>query len=73
MAHAATYPDVYPKAGVFTRLNAWFFATMEKIAENNPRIRRVRKLEALSDAQLAALGIRRADIVHHVFRDAYYR
>ena len=46
MAHAATYPDVYPKAGVFTRLNAWFFATMEKIAENNPRIRRVPHAQA---------------------------
>lgn len=73
MAHAATYTDVYPKAGVLTRLMAWTVATMDTIAETNPRMRRVRNLQAMTDTQLAALRIKREDIVHHVFRDVYYR
>ncbi|MFZ5962186.1 DUF1127 domain-containing protein [Thalassococcus sp. BH17M4-6] len=73
MAHAASHHDVYPKAGVFTRLTAWFHDTIEHMAENHPRLRRVRALEAMSDAQLDALRIKRSEIVDHVFRDCYYR
>ena len=72
MAQATTNTDLYPKAGVLTRLAAWVLETIEQIAENNPRLVRVRKLQAMSDAQLAALRIRREDIVHHVFRDVYF-
>ena len=36
------------------------------------RVQKVRDLEALSDAQLAELGIPRDQIVRHVFRDVYY-
>lgn len=43
--------------------------TMENIALSNPRLRQIERLSALSDEQLAARGLRREDIVRHVFRD----
>lgn len=43
-----------------------------RIAESNHRIRRVEYLQSLSDEQLAARGIRRDAIVHHVFSDVMY-
>ncbi|MBS0126336.1 DUF1127 domain-containing protein [Thetidibacter halocola] len=45
---------------------------LSNIAESNHRIREVERLNALSDAQLKSLGLRRQDIVRHVFRDVYY-
>ncbi|WGW03539.1 DUF1127 domain-containing protein [Tropicibacter oceani] len=72
MAQATTNTDFYPKAGVLTRISAWFWEAMATISENNPRLRRVRALQALSDAQLAELKIKREEIVHHVFKDVYY-
>ncbi|MBU2962514.1 DUF1127 domain-containing protein [Citreicella sp. C3M06] len=53
-----------------------FFAALGNaivaIGEANPRLRRVEALQRLSDEQLAAKGLRREDIVRHVFRDVYY-
>ncbi|SMY07080.1 DUF1127 domain-containing protein [Flavimaricola marinus] len=72
MAHAIPNNDFYPKVDVLSRIGNWFSATIVSIAENNPRMRRVHTLQAMSDAQLAALGIKRDDIVHLVFRDVYY-
>lgn len=43
-----------------------FFATwMDKLARTD----QIEALNALSDAQLAARGLRREDIVRHVYRD----
>ncbi len=42
------------------------------MAESNTRIRKVEALSALSDEQLKERGIRREDIVRHVFSDALY-
>ncbi|MBO9395769.1 MULTISPECIES: DUF1127 domain-containing protein [unclassified Shimia] len=39
------------------------------LIENNSRIQQVDRLNALTDAQLAARGLKREDIVQHVFRD----
>lgn len=36
------------------------------------RVAEIERLQALSDDDLAARGLRREDIVHHVFRDLYY-
>lgn len=33
---------------------------------------RIEALEAKTDAELAEIGLRRENIVHHVFRDLYY-
>lgn len=36
------------------------------------RYEQVQRLQAKTDVELAALKIRREDIVHHVFKDLYY-
>ncbi|WP_299970618.1 hypothetical protein [uncultured Roseobacter sp.] len=38
----------------------------------NARAERVQALQAKTDEELAALNIKRDEIVHHVFRDLYY-
>ncbi len=42
------------------------------ISEGNSRLAEVKQLNALSDVQLAQRGLKREDIVRHVFRDAHY-
>ncbi|WP_340286405.1 hypothetical protein [Sulfitobacter pontiacus] len=39
---------------------------------NSGRMRQVTFLQSKTDEELAAMGIKRDDIVHHVFRDTYY-
>lgn len=39
------------------------------LMENNSRVQLVDQLNAMSDEQLAARGLKRQDIVRHVFRD----
>ncbi len=73
MAHAISYTDTYPKAPLLTRIAEGFASWMDSYAENHPRMRGIRALEAMSDAQLAKRGIKREDIVYHVFRDTFYR
>ena len=36
------------------------------------RYEQVQRLQAKSDAELADLGLKRDEIVHHVFKDLYY-
>ena len=43
-----------------------------RAGEASSRIHRVEALRAKTDAELAAIGIKRDDIVHHVFKDLYY-
>lgn len=47
-------------------------AAIISISEANSRVRHVEALTALSDEQLKARGLRREDIVRHVFSDALY-
>ena len=46
--------------------------TIVAMGEANPRLRRVEALQRLSDAELSEKGLRREDIVRHVFHDVYY-
>ncbi len=39
--------------------------------ESEQRLNKVRRLQALSDEELARRGLTRDRIVHHVFRDIY--
>ncbi|MGR3762153.1 DUF1127 domain-containing protein [Roseobacteraceae bacterium NS-SX3] len=41
-------------------------------AEANARARAIQQLSALSDAELAQRGIKREEIVRHVFSDSLY-
>ena len=42
------------------------------LAETNSRAQAVERLNAMSDAQLAARGLKREDIVRHIFKDMFY-
>ena len=42
---------------------------MIAVAQANSRVKEIEALSKLSDKQLAKRGIRREDIVHHVFAD----
>ncbi|MFD1194100.1 hypothetical protein ACFQ3C_05415 [Seohaeicola saemankumensis] len=52
-----------------TSLRAWFARSFEAYARRRSRLDRIEALQAMSDVQLAAIGIRREQIVHYVFRD----
>ncbi len=43
-----------------------------RIAESNGRMKAVERLNAMSDSELQARGLKREDIVRHVFRDMFY-
>lgn len=55
---------------------AGFFASLwtsaREQAKMEARLRQMRHLESLSDAELAKRGISRDRIAHYVFRDIYY-
>ena len=42
------------------------------LTEANTRVRRAEALQALSDDELAAKGLKREDIPRHVFGDLFY-
>ncbi len=74
MAHIVTTPE----AGVLHRIGAAFTAALDALAKARiasvsaeARFNEVQRLQALSDAELAEMGIARDRIVHHVFRDIY--
>lgn len=46
--------------------------TLALASEAGRRVRRVEALNDLTDDELAARGLKREQIVHHVFRDLYY-
>jgi hypothetical protein len=59
----------------FAAIGAFFAAignAMIAASSNSARLQKVEMLNAKSDAELAEMGIKRDDIVHHVFRDLYY-
>lgn len=47
-------------------------ASLMRAAEASSRTHRIEALEAKSDAELRDIGIKREDIVYHVFKDLYY-
>lgn len=59
-----------PAEGLFARFTTWMVNLVE--ARARARGNEIARLNSLSDAELAALGISRENIVHHVFRDLYY-
>ena len=70
MAIAATTQTAVSVRSPFTVLKrslSAIFNGLINVAEANPRYRRIQPLQALSDEQLAKKGLRREDIVMHVF------
>ncbi|MFP4240211.1 DUF1127 domain-containing protein [Rhodosalinus sp.] len=60
-----------PRSGLRAVLHAIadFF---ENVAASNRRLRQVQYLQSLTDEELAQRGLKRENIVHHVFCDLYY-
>jgi uncharacterized protein YjiS (DUF1127 family) len=54
--------------GFFTALGQGFNAYLERLSRTDE----IRRLDAMSDEQLARLGISRDGIVKYVFRDRFY-
>ncbi|SNR51981.1 DUF1127 domain-containing protein [Puniceibacterium sediminis] len=71
MAHVLSFNDTYPKTPLLTRIVEGFAGWIDRYAENQPRMRGVRALQAMSDEQLAARGLKREQIVPHVFRTTF--
>lgn len=55
-----------------SHLGAALITKFEAHAYKASRREQVDALEAKSDAELAGLGLRRDQIIHHVYRDLYY-
>lgn len=51
---------------------AWFGRAFDAYVARRSRTDRIQALESMTDTQLAALGIRRDQIVQYVFRDIYW-
>lgn len=64
----ATASITAPVRAFFSKLGAWF----ERITEANSKSREVQFLQSLSDQELAARGLKREDIVRHVFAGSLY-
>lgn len=72
MASFTTNTDflaVQPSAGI--RLLPEIAKAFRVLTESNARLRQIERMRALSDADLATLGIARERISHHVFKDIY--
>lgn len=72
MAHITFTPTVTPITEFLMRPLRAVGNFMVAIMESNSRIQLVDKLNAMSDAELAELGVKRDEIVHHVFKDTFY-
>ncbi len=73
MATASTDVQISkPERGRFARAYDAFLRWMETHHRMSSRLGMIEALEAKTDAELAAMGLRRENIVHHVFRDLYY-
>lgn len=74
MAHAAHYS--FPSAhGILSLLAKPFTALghgLVAIAEANTRYQTLNKLMALSDEELSKRGLKRDQLVHHVYSDRFY-
>jgi len=75
MAHATTHISEINATGFGAAVWRYLAAignALIRFGENHARSRMVAELSNKSDAELAKLGLRREDIVRHVFRDCYY-
>ncbi|MFU8882890.1 MAG: hypothetical protein ACNA7Q_11015 [Rhodobacterales bacterium] len=56
----------------WANFTAWFNRAFNAYVARRARTDQIQALEALSDAELAQIGIRRDQIVQYVFRDLYW-
>ena len=73
MSYTSTHHTALaPLADVFARFFATAMNGFARIGENNPRMRQVAALSALSDEQLARRGLSREDIARRVYAGFMY-
>ena len=70
MAQATTH--IHSTGNPFSGFFRALFDGVLRYAESNSRLKQVEQLQSLSDEELTAKGIRRDDIVRHVFRNVLY-
>ena len=71
----ATFATATPTSGVRTSFQSFRASLATAFAaylERRTRSDEIERLNALSDAQLSKMGLRREDIARHVFRDLFY-
>ncbi|ETX30173.1 hypothetical protein [Roseivivax isoporae] len=71
MAQSAN-STIAPSTGVFSQVAEGFTRGLTFLIENNPRYARIEKINRMSDAELEAQGVTRAEVVRRVFRDRFY-
>jgi hypothetical protein len=74
MAYATDITSA-PRKGLFAGIAAVFGKIgngLIRLAESNQRVQRVQRLMDMSDDQLAKRGLKREDIVRHVFADSMH-
>ncbi|MGR3494187.1 DUF1127 domain-containing protein [Citreimonas sp.] len=71
MAHIHTSAP-HSGTGFFHNVGSAILNFFTAIAESNSRMREAERLNAMSDQELARIGLKREDIARHVFRDMYY-
>ncbi len=64
--------DNHPKASLAARVRQGVGRFFAGLADAQNRTQAVERMQDLSDKDLAKLGVRREDIVRHVYRDIYY-
>ena len=70
VSHASANQSIAFKGLVVPK--AAFSRGMEAYIERHSRSREIASLHAMTDAQLATIGVKRDEIVSHVFRDKFY-
>ena len=70
----ATTPFLTARAAVSALggIFAGIFDSLCKLGEASARMKKVEALQSKSDNELAAMGLKRENIVMHVFGDLYY-
>ncbi|MFZ5964310.1 DUF1127 domain-containing protein [Thalassococcus sp. BH17M4-6] len=73
LSHTSSVGSIAKNAlvGVGAAFNR-FWEMLLRASERNHRYRTVQALNAMSDEKLAARGIKRENIVRHVYRDLFY-
>lgn len=61
-----------PRTNIIVQAFVKAFDFLVMIGENNARVRQLERLQAMSDAELAARGLKRDQLVRYVFSDFLY-
>ncbi|MFN4057470.1 MAG: hypothetical protein ACK4HW_04725 [Roseinatronobacter sp.] len=64
---ASITTNTAPRTNVLARLGASLLHTLVRVAEANPKYQQAQRLAAMTDAELAKLGMTRADIPQRVW------